>query len=95
MTWAQTGAGAVATIRGGGARSSSAGLETKESDSMADLVGIQTSGANPVPAVASFFLASGQQKHFVSLQSLTRDHLQFRAGPGLPGDKACADGGYL
>ena len=40
MTWAQTGAGAVATIRGG-ARSSSAGLETKESDSMADLAGIR------------------------------------------------------
>ena len=38
-TWAQTGAGAVATIRGRGARS--AGLETKESDSMADLEGFR------------------------------------------------------
>lgn len=95
MTWAQTGAGAVATIRGGGARSSSAGLETKESDSMADLEGIQTTWCQSGSRVSSFFLASGQQKHFVSLQSLTRDHLQFRAGPGLPGDKACADGGYL
>ena len=95
MTWAQTGAGAVATIRGGGARSSSAGLETKESDSMADLVGIQTSGANPVPARREFLFSIGTTKTLRPLQSITRDHLQFRPGPSLPGDKACADGGYL
>ena len=68
MTWAQTGAGAVATIRGGGARSSSAGLETKESDSMADLVGIQTTWCQSGSRGPQFLFSIGTTKtHYITL----------------------------
>ena len=55
-TWAQTGAGgAVATIRGRGARS--AGLETKEKRATAWQISIQTRGVNAVPPARSLFFS--------------------------------------